>query len=596
MRKTIIAILSILFLVILACLALPKYYSSQNKMFVQNALNSLQQIFSGQVTGKIVKESNGWFCSKSIIELDYQFTNIVADKKPISGKFDLLLTTHYGPVVFTQRGLRIAQAYLEYTLQNNPQSAKHFSDPLLQGRTIIGLLGKVKLNATGLKTLPQSLIQFDGLTIQTAMNKNFTKIHGKILYGQLQAIDSKNPSDSIVVAPFTQTFELSRANANALWSGKKALKIPSIIIRSTDIHAELNNVSLKSNITLDQKFLNGALIICAPDFIVNNQHGTYHTVLTLKNLDSNAFNQIRNLSNGINLQNASPQAIQMYGLQLSHTALNVFSGSSVVQFNSKLNFKGLGVFVVNTGYDNSAATSKINFSAKMLRKNNEFAGVNLQIQGLNKSALGQLLHLAINVNENPAAAEQFQATANKLITQIFTQQSQVQLHVIMPKDEQSGFSLLDAKGYFNTLPQNPTMPDLMTQAQLDANWKIPTYATQMLKIFAPIIISKIEDQQHQVIADNLYNLFEQMLPLTIQQGYLIQQGDYYLSTWNITSRSVLMNSKPVQPLLTQLIQLQQQQQASSGTATTMPMTDKIESVPAFVQPTTKTTKPSAVSH
>lgn len=581
MKKIITTVIVIVCIAIIACLALPKYYSSQNKLFVQNFLNGVQQGSKGQITGKIISETDGWFSSTSQIEFNYQINDTNFNNKLVQGQINLQLNIKHGPILLTANGLRLGQAYFDYTLLNNPQSAAYFSNPLLNGSALVSFSGNTQFNFSGFKTIVLPELQFDGMTGTAALNQNVTKLKGKINFGQLQ-INEKNKIDNkIVVAPFTQTFDLTRANVNDIWSGDKNLDIPSIVIQSSDVNGQFNNVSIKSNVNLDQKFLNGNLDISAPDFTINKQHGNYHAVLTLTNLKAAAFNQIRALADGIDFQKASAAEIQQYSTQLAQNIVNIFSGNSAIQFNSTLNFGALGSFILNTGYDNHAQTSKITFIAKIVRENNNFAGIDLSVAGLDKSALGSLLHLGISLNPaiNPAAAQQLQnpealrTTINNLMTQLFTPASQLQLNIVMPNDKKTGFQLLNAKAYFNTLPPHPTTADLMTTAQLDANWKIPTYATEMLKVFAPAIINKIDDPSHQADAAEAYKLFEQMLPLMIQQGYLVQQGNYYVSNWNINNKAVLMNNKSLQPLIVQLMKLHQQQQTTpAATSNTAPVT------------------------
>ncbi len=593
MKKAIWTIVVIICVIVVILLALPKYFSSQNQAFVQNFINGVQLGSNGQITGKIVKAANGWFSADSTVEFDYKIAvdSELTKKSPITGNLILQLTNYYGPLLFTHDGLKFGQTYIEYTVNNNEQLAKYFKTPLIQGTTLIDFTGNANVSFLGLNALTLPNFQFDGLKATAVLNKNVTQISGIVNYGHLQVSMQKSTDFTLTIQPFTQQFNLNRITKNDFWNGTKDLELPSITIKSDDFNGKFDNTSFKSNVSVDQDFFNGTFILSIPTFTINSQTGNYQATLSLKNLNARVLKQMYTLAKNFNVDQATEQQKQMYAAQLSDSAVDLFTGKSISQFSSTLNLDKLGNIIINAGYDNTMPLSKINLSAKAIQQNNEIAGVDLNFLDLNKSALGKIFHTIVAIGEkvdsgssaDSAEIQQLQVTLRQLFSQLFAPTSQIHLNVVLPESSKSGFQLLDAIAYFKQLPQNPTLSALYSHVQLDANWKIPTYATDLLKAFGPIIISKMQDPEDQALANNVYNIFQQMFPQLVQQGYLTQVGNYYLSTWNITSQAALMNNKPIQPLIQQLLQ-QQQQQTNTTTVTTP--------TPTTSSPTSVTTKPS----
>jgi hypothetical protein len=569
MKKLISIFVALVIVAAILFLALPKYFSTQTNQYLHGFLHGLEQVSNGRVTGKVTKMTEGWFRSDATVEIEYKFTvrNKMSPAKNIAGKMDLNLVSHYGPLLMTNSGLRFGKAYISYNLKNNEPSAnyfaKHFNDPLIKGNATVSLSGDTYVELSGfqagLQAAKNHMISFAGLKTDFTINQQLTKSQGTIHFDQLQITAPNDNKESISFAPFTQTFNMTRPTANDLWSGSKVTTFPSIVISSPDFNAQFNGVTLKSNTTVDQKILNGNLIIDAPAFSANKYTGNFHAEMTLKDLDAAAIKKLHDLAHSIRNQNLSAQQIFEMNNKIFGFMIEMFSGKSSAQFNSKLSVNKLGNFVLNTGYDNSEPESKINFTVQMNRTDKTIAGVDLKIDGLNKTALGKILHAAIELKPNGNTTPAFQEVKAKLIRLIpglFTLDSQINLTIMLPEDKNSGFQLLNAKAYFNQLPQNPNMGDLINKTQLDANWKIPTYATDMLELFAPVIISKMKTVDEQIEAKSAYDIFKKMIPLMIQQGYLQQQGPYYISHWNISNTAILMNNKPVQPLLMEIEKMQ----------------------------------------
>lgn len=583
MKKLISVLIALVIIVAIVLLALPKYFSTQGNQYVQGFLQGLEQGSNGVVTGKVVKSSEGgWFSSEATVEIDYKL--VARDKtksdKTISGKFDLDLNTHYGPILMTNNGLSFGRAYIAYDLKNNKDSAKFFKGPLITGDATISFNGKTRVEISGLQAAKNDRVAFSGLKADFTINRQLTSSQGTIHFNQLQVTAKNNKNEGVVFAPFIQTFSMTRPTAKDLWSGSKTITFPSIAINSPEFNGQFSDVTIKSNAMVNQKTLNGNLIINAPTFTANKHTGNFHATMTLKDLNATAIYKLRDLADSMRNQNLTNQQVLEMSDDMFNFMIDMFSGKSSIQFDSKLSISKLGNFILNTGYDNSTPDSKVNFTAQVDRANKKIAGIDLKIEGLNKSTLGKLMHMAANVDTNSntttISPQVLKTKVSQLLPKLFTPASQINLNVMLPEGNDSGYQLLNAKAYFNQLPQNPTMADLVTKSQLDASWKIPTYATDMLQLFAPMIISKMQDVDKQTQAKSAYDMFKEIMPLMIQQGYLEQQGKYYISDWNISRNGVLMNNKPVQPLLEEVGKMQQQKsQAAQTQADTGPATQQL---------------------
>lgn len=568
MKKITLVVIAIICVIALLLITLPKYYGSQDKQYLQGFIEGIQHGSNGSVTGRVLSSSSGWFSSKATIELTYtpSIAQSNKDENIQPEKFDLITSTHYGPILITERhGIAFGQAYINFQLENNKNTSQYFKDPLLTGNNLIRFNGTNHIKISGLQMQNNPQIKFGGFKAFIDVNGDLTKAFGNINFDQLQFTNNDN---KVIFAPFNQTFNLSRPSSSDLWSGKKVLTFPTIQIDTDTIKSTFNTVSISSNIEINKDNTNARMVLLAPNFTVNQQTGNFHAVLNMENLNSAALYKIQSTALSLENKTLTSTEIDAASQQILGEIINAFSGQSVVQFNANLSVPKIGNIILNTGYDNSKPESKMNFLVKMDNGKSRIAAFDLQSQGINKTALGRFLQFIVNANPEDVGTPAFEDQAKNLITKLFTPSSKINLKIIAPAENNSNFLLLNAKAYFNQLPENPTIGDLINKVQLHAQWKIPTYATQLMQIFAPVIISKMENKEDQSQATSVYIIFEKLLPFMIQQGYLRQQGNYYFSTWSINSQDILMNNKSVKTLVDELNKIQGLQQPSNQIAIT----------------------------
>jgi len=283
--------------------ALPKYYSAQNDKFVVTFLKKLEKSSNGVLSGKLINSTSSWFSSKNVIAFKYKFNPLhFKDTKGMferSGTFNISLSSHYGPIMFVNGHIKFGQGYMTYVANTNSQTAKLFTSPLLTGSTFIHFLGNSDSQFQGFRIANKKGVTFNGVSVNIFVNGKMNKVKGTTKIGSLTAT---NKNDSIQLDESTQTFQLESPNKDNLWFGERKLTVPLVNIKSKNMVATFQKITIGSKtINNSNKSFDRLINVKIPSFNINNNNGSYQLNFQLQNINTAAV---------VNLQHLATQAAQ----------------------------------------------------------------------------------------------------------------------------------------------------------------------------------------------------------------------------------------------------------------------------------------------
>lgn len=405
MKKFWVSLISVIVIILaFICLVLPKYFSSQSQQYLQGFLQGLSKSSEGHITGKVIKQQAGWFSSTATVAIQYNFDNIDSqyeDHLPLTGTFDLKTTTHYGPLIFSSKSIKIGQAFIQYDLANNSDTEKYFVSPLMQGSTFVNLFGQAQTNVHGLKALTSSDIKFNGFKLSFNVNRRFNQMQGVLTTDQL---DINQPNQfSLSIAPLTQTFKLNRVSNSDFWQGTKNASIPEIKFNTADMNASLKNITFTNEANFNAPKLNGKVLLNVESFQVNQHQGHFSSTFNFNQLNGNQLMLIQSLTEQLAQEKMGSPEYLVTQNKLIDAMFGLFSGQAAVELKSNLSIAPSLNITLDSAFKNSQKNTSVNFEIKADKAQNQIAGIKLNIADLNKAALAKVMKLlaqwVLNLNQ-----------------------------------------------------------------------------------------------------------------------------------------------------------------------------------------------------